>query len=108
MLKKITKSLVDSLEVNEAGTRLLVFDTEIPGFGVRVTPGSRTFFVQYRVGVGRGAPKRRMSVGRYGAITVEQARRLAVQRLGEVANGRDPARERHGDEPTVAKLGSEF
>ncbi len=110
MARKITKALLDRLAVTEAGARVLVFDTELAGFGVRATPSNATFFVQYRAGSGRTAPKRRLSLGQYGALTVEQARRLAREALAEVAQGRDPTVTRNAIKaaPTVATLGVDF
>jgi integrase len=69
------------------------WDDEVSGFGLRLTPGgARTFLVQYKTPAGR---TRRLALGRHGRITVEQARRLAQARLGEVAKGGDPSAERH-------------
>ncbi len=68
------------------------------------------FFVQYRAGVGRSALKRRMSLGRYGPLTVDQARQLARETLGAVARGGDPASDRDAakEAPTVAQHGVDF
>lgn len=110
MPRKLTKALLDRLAVTEAGSRTLIFDSELAGFGVRVTPGARTFFVQYRAGTGRSAPKRRLSLGQYGALTLEQARALGKNVLADVAKGKDPAASRNEakDAPTVAELGGDY
>ncbi len=110
MPRKITKAMLDRLVVTEPGTRVLFFDTELAGFGVRATPAATTFFVQYRAGTGRTAPKRRLSLGRYGALTVEQARRLAKDTLAAVARGTDPASDRIAVKgaPTVSILGTDY
>jgi len=75
-----------------------------------VTPGARTFFVQYRAGSGRSAPKRRVSLGQYGAITIDEARRAARKVLAEVAQGNDPALTRNAAKtaPKLLELGVEF
>jgi hypothetical protein len=66
-----------------------LWDGEIRGFGVRVVLSSlKTFVVQYRNVEGR---TRRMTIGRYGLMTVEQARDQAKVKLGAVAGGADPA-----------------
>ena len=69
---------------------------DITGFGVRVQPsGVKAFLVNYRTGDGgRRAPNKRVVIGRYGRISVEQARREAHKVLGEVASGGDPAGQR--------------
>ena len=110
MARKLTKSVLDRLSVAETGARSLVFDSELAGFGVRVTPSGRTFFVQYRAGTGRTAPKRRISLGQYGALTVEQARKLARQTLADVAKGADPAVDRTTarQAPTLSDFGTEY
>lgn len=110
MPAKLTKAFVDRLAVTEPGVRVLTFDSELVGFGVRTTASARTFFVQYRAGTGRTAPKRRVSLGQYGPLTVEQARRMARLVLAEVAQGSDPAANRDAARkaPTIGALGVEY
>ena len=110
MPNKITKALLDRLRVTEKGSRTLIFDAELAGFGVRATPSGSSFFVQYRAGSGRSAPKRRFTLGQYGALTVEEARQLARKALAKVAGGDDPAVSRNlaKDAPSVASLGADF
>jgi hypothetical protein len=106
---KLTKRTVDSLEPR--ADRYDVHDSEISNFMVRVTPnGTKTFAILYRAGKGRNAPRRRLTLGVYGALTVEQAREAAKRELGRVANGEDPAAEAatEKDTLTVAGLGSQF
>ena len=43
---------------------------------------------------GRKAPLRQMAIGRFGPLTVEQARIEAREKLGMVAGGADPAHDR--------------
>src|SRR6516162_3696520 len=88
--RRITKRLVDSLELN--GADVFVWDDSLIGFGVRVQPtGAKSYVVKYRVGSGRGAPTRRMTLGRVGTLTPDEARALARRTLGAVAHGSDPA-----------------
>jgi Arm DNA-binding domain len=50
-MSKLTKRTVDALTVT--GKDYLVWDDEIPGFGVRILPsGRKGYVVQYKVGVG--------------------------------------------------------
>ncbi|MER9298655.1 site-specific integrase [Mesorhizobium sp. M0621] len=87
---KLTKRAVDAQTPPDKGQTFL-WDGEIRGFGVRVVPsGLKTFVVQYRNIEGR---TRRMTIGRYGVMTVEQARDQAKVKLGAVAGGADPAAE---------------
>ncbi len=84
----------------------LLWDSGLPGFGLKVTPaGGRTYLVQYRVG-GRKGRTRRLTIGKHGTLTPDQARQRAKHVLGEVAAGKDPAedRTRARQAKTVAEL----
>ncbi|MFJ6321937.1 MULTISPECIES: tyrosine-type recombinase/integrase [unclassified Rhizobium] len=87
----LTKRVVDAAHPDRE--RYHVWDNELSGFGVRVTPrGVKTFIIKYRAdGGGRSAAQRILVIGRFGSITVEQARRIAKAKLGSVAAGEDPA-----------------
>jgi integrase len=85
-MPKLTKRLVDSLAHPERG-QVFLRDDELRGFALRVTAGSKSFVLEKEIN-GR---VRRMTIGRYGALTLEQARRLAQEKIGEIAKGGDPA-----------------
>jgi integrase len=106
--ERITKRVLDALKPSDE--RTILFDSDLRGFGVRATRNSKTFFVQYRAGSGRTAPKRRLSLGRYGALTVDEARTIARKVLADVARGTDPASEREVTKaaPAVSAFGAEF
>jgi integrase len=88
--RRITKRLVDSLKPTVKDH--FVWDNTLIGFGVRVQPtGAKSFVVKYRAGSGRGAPTRRVTLGRVGTLTPAEARTLARKTLGAVAHGNDPA-----------------
>lgn len=90
----LTKRAVDAAEKRER--RYYVWDRELAGFGLRVEKsGAKSFIVRYRAdGGGRSAAQRFVTVGRYGTLTPEQARKQAKVILGGVAKGEDPAHER--------------
>jgi integrase len=91
-MAKITKRAVDALQ-SVSGRDVFIWDSELRGFGVRVKPsGVRTFLIQYRNVEGR---TRRLVLGQYGALTPENARDLAREKLAGVAKGEDPSAERH-------------
>jgi len=93
MADRITKRLVDHLKVSE--NEYFVWDDRLAGFGVRVRPsGIMTFVFQYRSGPGRGAPTRRVTIGRMGKVTPDEARGIARGHSGSVAAGNDPARDK--------------
>jgi hypothetical protein len=59
---RVTKRVVDRLMPRAA--EFTVWDSKLPGFGVRVRPtGAKSFVVVYRAGSGRGAPVRRYTTG---------------------------------------------
>jgi integrase len=108
-IAKLTKRTVDALEPRT--DRYDVHDSEISNFMVRVTPsGTKSFAILYRAGKGRNAPRRRLTLGVYGPLTVDQARDAARRELGRVANGEDPAAQAAAEKDTltVAGLGSQF
>lgn len=90
----LTKRAVDAADIRDG--RYYVWDSLLPGFGIRVeTSGAKTFIVRYRAeGGGRTAAQRFITVGRYGPLTPEQARKQAKTILGAAAMGDDPAGER--------------
>lgn len=89
---RITKRAVDAAHPALKDTYL--WDDELSGFGLKVTPtGRKVYLVQYRVG-GRKGRTRRVTIGQHGELTPTAARFEAKQLLGEVALGRDPASNR--------------
>ena len=71
------------------------FDSVDLGFVLRVRKsGGMSFAVEYKAGRGRGAPTRRVTIGRVGKMTPEQAREAAKKVLGSVAHGRKTRRPR--------------
>lgn len=91
-MEKLTKRVVEALKPSRVGVQgsdLFAWDRELKGFGVRVSPhGLKSFIVQYRMPSGR---HRRTVIGRFGLMTVEQARVEAHERLVAVSKGIDPA-----------------
>jgi integrase len=75
----------------EAGRDLFVWDSKVPGFGVRVYPsGKRMYVFQYRSKSGR---QRRVAIGLHGPFTVDKARDAAADLYEAVRKGRDPVEE---------------
>ncbi len=104
-MPKLTKRSVEALTIKAED--YFVWDDEVKGFGVRVMPsGARTYQVQYR----KGGRTRRVSVGRHGTVTVDQARRHAKELLGLVASGGNPVEDvaQHRRAPTVGALCERF
>jgi integrase len=112
MQGKITKRTVDALQPGADGAEAMLWDSELRGFGCRARGGgasivTKTYLLQYRAGRGRGAPLRKLTIGRHGSPwTAETARTEAKRLLGMVAQGDDPAEARQEERNalTVAAL----
>lgn len=104
MSLKLTKKSIDSIEPPATGVSFH-FDTEVRGFGLRVTAkNARTFIWQGRV----FGKKCRIKIGRFGDITVDQARDVARSIAGEVAAGKDPRAEKKKRETESLTLAKAF
>ena len=96
---KLTKRAVDAAQY--AGGTDYRWDDSLSGFGLRVYPsGRKSFVVSYRT-QGR---KKIMVLGKYGILTVDQARKRARVELGSVAQGNDPSREKQARARKVATM----
>jgi integrase len=103
---KLTKRSIDAVKPDS--TDRVLWDDELRGFGLRVKPGGlKSFLIQFRNAQGRS---RRLTVGQYGRLTPEEARREARRLLSEVERGLDPVErrleERHAI--TVGELCREY
>lgn len=83
---------------------VLWYDTELKGFGVRVTTSTKAYFAEARV-LGK---TRRFKLGNHGALTADQARQQAKIRLGEMAKGIDPAAVERGAKARSVTLEEAF
>src|SRR5262249_52369046 len=97
----LTKRLIDAARRSPT-QEFRLWDVDPRGFGVRIkTTGVATFFVQYTSPA--NGRKTRYTLGQYGRLTLDEARREARKVLGSVAKGGDPARERQAEQ-VQAKL----
>lgn len=103
---RITKSAVDAAK--PAASEYTLWDGELAGFGLRVMPsGRKSYIVKYRVGGGRAAQQRKVTLGAHGVLTPVQAREKAKDILASARFGDDAGRTlRPGGAPveTVADL----
>ena len=101
---RLTKTVVDRIEPPASG-QAFHRDDVLVGFGLRVTAGgAKSFVIEKRI----GGKVRRKTLGRYGALTVEQARREAQKFLGQVAQGVDPVAEARAEVARGVTLGEVF
>ena len=80
----LTAENVNPLKLAKAG-QVLIRDTKLLGFGLRVGTSAAAYFVEKRVD-GRNV---RHTIGLRGQITADKARKLAMERLGEMTAGSD-------------------
>jgi integrase len=87
--QRLTQAFVDLASGN--GRDRLIFDSQLSGLALRITPtGTKIFVVQARV-AGR---KRRITIGYADKTTLAQARKEALQALAAMRGGVDPSAER--------------
>jgi integrase len=85
---KLTKTTVAALTLPRRKSELLVFDADLPGFGVRLRAGgSKTWIFQYKL----GNKHRRITLGRVSALEPAAAREQASKLHAQVRLGQDPA-----------------
>jgi len=85
---KLTKATVAALTLPRRKNELLVFASDLPGFGVRLREGgSKTWIFQYKV----GAKHRRVTLGRVSALEPTAVREQASKLHAQVRLGQDPA-----------------
>ena len=104
--RSISKRTVESLSVEKD---MVYWDSELPGFGVRVYPsGSKVYIVQTRA---KGKSKR-VTMGRHGVITAVQARQRAALIIARVKAGEAaipaPIAPKPASEPTVAEFSARY
>ncbi|HEU4952889.1 MAG TPA: integrase arm-type DNA-binding domain-containing protein, partial [Holophagaceae bacterium] len=88
---RFTKTAIEKLALE--ALRYEVFDSATPGFGIRVSrTGEKTFFLRYRPK--SGAQHRRVTLGRFGEVTLDQARSHALKLKGRIVEGADPNSDR--------------
>jgi integrase len=107
MATKLTDTAVKALPTPATGNKIH-YDTELKGFGVRVTAaGARSFVLNYRTATGR---ERRFTIGSTSAWKVAAARAEAAALKQRVDRGEDPLEEiaTARAAPTVADLCDRF
>ena len=83
--RSLTERTVDAL--SGGGRDVIFWDPELPGFGLRIYPsGAKVFLAQ-----GRGPRgSRRVTVGRHGAVSADEARRQAALVLARIGSEEGP------------------
>ncbi len=82
---RLSKSAIEAIPHPDEG-QILFRDTTLRGFGLRVGARSKVFFAEGQV----NRRTRRVTLGRADVLSVDQARRLALAALCDMATGVDP------------------
>lgn len=104
-MPKLTKKVIDGLEIKTKD--YIVFDSEISGFGLRVFPsGKKNFLLQYRF----QGQTNRFKIGICGVLTVDEARKSAINLLSEINKGINPQKQKseYRIAPTLKEFGVRF
>ena len=108
--QKLTKTLVNKIAIPEPmpnGKPKHVFYrcSALPGFGLRVTSGgAKSFIVEKRI----NGKVKRLTIGKYGLLTVEKARIKAMELLGDITLGKDPVAEKRAIDARGVTLSQAF
>lgn len=88
---RFTQKDVDALDLPPRKTEAIIFDADLPGFGLRLRRGgSRVWIYQFKI----GERHRRVTLGSATAIPLARARKNAADLHAKVRLGRDPAGEK--------------
>ena len=102
---RLTKTVVDKARPDPHKSQTFLRDSSLPGFALRISQGgTKAFIVEKRI-KGR---VRRQTLGRFGELTVEQARREAQKTLGKIAIGVDTVAERITEKARAITLAQAF
>jgi integrase len=98
---KLTKKIIDAAKHPATG-QVFLRDDELRGFAVRITAGSKVFVLEKEI-LGR---VRRLSWGRYGDLSLDQARKLAHDKVVDILHGKNPVveRQQRREAPTFGDL----
>ncbi|HAD86600.1 MAG TPA: integrase [Rhodospirillaceae bacterium] len=113
---KLTKPLVKGVVIDEiegvtpSTKDKVLWDTEVTGFGLRVTRnGAKAYIFKYRLGHGRAAKTTKMRIAGID-LSLDKARQKARQHREQVADGEDPSRKRdeNANAPTMSQLCEDY
>jgi integrase len=92
MTIRLTKTSIATLALPPGSKDAIFFDSELPGFGMRLRAGgSRKWIVQYQL---HGHQQRRLTIGSVAVFDPDQARKIAREKLAMVRLGQDPQAEK--------------
>ncbi|RYC29339.1 DUF4102 domain-containing protein [Lichenibacterium minor] len=96
---RLTKGNLGKLTLPVGKSEALIFDEDLPGFGLRIRAGGkRTWVAQYRI----GTKQRRITLGTPETVEPDEARRRAKEALAKVSLGGDPQSDKHAARASAA------
>ncbi|TPT06610.1 DUF4102 domain-containing protein [Acinetobacter baumannii] len=87
----LTKSFVDSLPFTAAGEQVFYKDDKLTGFALRVTKSSKSYIAEKKLPTGETC---RVTIGKHGIWTVQQAREKAQEYLLMISKGINPNKDK--------------
>lgn len=110
---KLTITAIENLPYAEKGKQVDYYDTEVDGFGLRVSHTGKKYFVRHYV----GGKRVRVMIGSHTKMAADAARKEAKKKLGLMVSGTDPnmqkkelkrLKEEKDAELTIKELGTEY
>ena len=103
-LENSRKTILSKARIDKTASqpeRYTLWDVQVPGFGLRISPnGKKVFILRYRPRRA-SSPKRYLTIGPYGVLTADEARKRAIKVLAAVFEGKDPAARAIGSQGAV-------
>lgn len=90
---------VRDLPLTDSGQKF-VFDTSLPGFGIRIGTKAKAYIAESRV----KGQTRRVTIGRTDKLTLHDARKLAQQEIAAMAGGVDRNKEKAEERTSTLTL----
>jgi integrase len=87
---KLTAKNVATLALPAGKSDAFIWDSDLPGFGLRLRGDTRRWIIQYRI----GQQQRRESLGDTRRVTLDAARGIARRRFASIELGVDPGAEK--------------
>ena len=94
--RTLSKRIVDRLSVH--GKDAVFWDRDLPGFGVRVYPSNAKVYVVQTRAFGRS---KRVTLGRHGEVSADQARKEAIRIIARIKAGGSATPAEPAATPTV-------
>lgn len=104
-IMRLTKLSIDKIEAPQDRDQVFYRDDQLKGFALRITAsGVKSFVVEKLI----NGKVKRITLGRYGELTVEQARKEVQKLLGKIATGIDPLAEKKAAKVSAVTLNEVF